>query len=167
MIKLQMVPEGPDEIIRWYGVPGRVEGKRFVADREWIAENLKYFKLSFPLRQSWDYKQIQGFYIHKKVGPAMIDALEEVRNVYGMAYMRLKALDYWGGCHNPRLKRGSREPSTHAFAISIDYCPDLGKMGDPSRMPWHIVEAFIKRGFEWGGLWREPDGMHFQACTMY
>jgi hypothetical protein len=25
-----------------------------------------------------------------------------------------------------------------------------------------LVRCFAEAGFEWGGLWRTPDGMHFQ-----
>jgi hypothetical protein len=167
MIKLQTVPDGIDRIVGYYGSPGYVENGKFIQDKEWVGENVGWFGLSFPLRQSWDLREIRGFWINKKVGPAMIDALDEIKDTFGLSFMRRNGLDLWGGCHNPRLKRGDYDPSTHAWAIAIDYCPDLGKLGNPSNMPWVIVDAFTKRRFDWGGLWDFRDGMHFQACTGY
>ena len=167
MLKLEYIPNGIGEILEYYGSPGKVERGRFVVDRNWIADNLAWFGFAFPLRQSWDLKEIRGFYIHKKIGPVMIDAIEEIHEIYGLSYMRRHGLDYWGDCHNPRLKRTNPEPSTHAWAIAIDYVPALGALEDPPTTPWFVVEAFTKRGFSWGGLWDHSDGMHFQACEGY
>ena len=168
MYKLAQVPDGLQAIMALYGVPGRMENGRYVADRAWVAENLARFYLSFPLRQSWPpYSELRSFYAHKLVGHVMIDALEEIHDFYGLSFMRRHGLDYWGGVYNPRLKTGGSEPSAHAWAVAIDYCPELGQRGDPPRMPWPIVDAFTKRGFEWGGLWETPDGMHAQAARGY
>jgi hypothetical protein len=167
MNALTYVPEGLDEILDYYGVPGRMIGQKFKADQKWKAENLAYYGFSFPLYRSWDQIEIKGFTIHKKVGAAMIDALEEIWDIYGLGRMQHHHLDQWGGCYNPRKKRRSKELSTHAWAISLDFLPDLGPLGEPPRLPWHVVHAFTKRGFIWGGEWRQPDGMHFQACKGY
>lgn len=168
MFKLEGVPQGLTAILDTYGTPGYTEKGKFVVDQAWAKENLQYYVLPFPLRQSWDLKEIRGFWIHKKVGHAMVDALEEIKEFYGLAFMRKHGLDLWGGCYAPRFKRtDSQEPSAHAWAIAIDMCPELGQLGASPTMPWHVVEAFVKRGFEWGGLWDDPDGMHFQACGGY
>ena len=89
MIILEQVPKGIEAIVDYYGKPGLVENNKFIPDREWIANNMAWFGLLFPLRQSWDYKKIEGFYINKKVGPAMIDALEEIRNIYSLGFICL------------------------------------------------------------------------------
>ena len=164
MLKLDHIPNGIGEIIEYHGAAGKIVDGKFKVDGDWFAENVKVFHLSFPLRQSWDQREIRAFHAHKKVGPVMVDALEEIFALYGLRLMRLHSLDLFGGVYNPRMKTGSNEPSTHSWAIPIDLCPNLGPYGEVSRIPWPIVEAFLKRGFE--NLWN-GDGMHFQACEGY
>ena len=164
MLKLEYVPKGIDEIVDYYGTAGRIVDGQFKVDPDWFTENVEVFHLSFPLRQSWDYRELRAFHAHKKVGAPMVDALEEIHGFYGLQLMRLYDLDFWGGVYNPRLKRGSREPSAHAWAIAIDLCPGLGPYDEPTRIPWPIVEAFLKREFV---NLPENDGMHFQGCEDY
>lgn len=160
MHKLEYVPNGLPEIMSYYGTPGRMINGHFQADQKWKQDNLQYFGLPFPLRQSWDQKEIRGFWIHRKVGPAMVDALEEIWGLYGLGRMQHHNLDQWGGCYNPRMKTGANELSTHAWAIAIDFLPKLGPYGEPSRVPWPVVEAFRKRGF----VNLQGDAMHHQAA---
>lgn len=164
MVVLDHVPEGLAEIESYYGKAGEVVEGDFRANAEWVKENLAVFEVVFPLRQSWDLREIRGFHAHIKVGLAIVDALNEIKDFYGLAYMRRHGLDYYGGVYNPRCKRGSWQPSTHAWGIAIDYCPGLGPMGERSLMPWPIVDAFLRRGFE---NLPKTDGMHFQACREY
>jgi hypothetical protein len=164
MLRLDTIPKGIVEIIEFYGIAGRILNGQFKVNSDWFIENVKVFQLSFPLRQSWDSREIRSFLAHRKVGAVMADALEEIYRFYGLRQMRLHGLDHWGGVYNPRLKRGSREPSTHAWAIAIDYLPGLGPYDEPTRIPWPIVDAFLKRGFT---NLPKNDGMHFQACEGY
>jgi hypothetical protein len=164
MLKLETIPNGIDEIVKVYGAAGRILDGTFKADPAWFKDNVEVFHLSFPLRQSWDYREIRAFHAHKKIGAVMVDALEEIHEFYGLQLMRRHGLDFWGGVYNPRLKRGSSEPSAHAWAIAIDYCPGLGPYDEPTRIPWPIVDAFLKRGFV---NLPENDGMHFQGCEDY
>ena len=165
---LERIPDGLEEILAVYGTPGFVEEGRFVPNQTWIRENLRRFNLSFPLHESWSpYRTLTSFLAHRLVGDAMVDALEEIQDYFGLGRMQHHGLDYWGGVYNPRMKTGEDEPSLHAWAVAIDYCPALGPYGEPSRMPWVVVEAFTKRGFEWGGLWQVRDGHHFQMASGY
>ena len=162
---LAQVPQGYAEVEALYGVAGQEVAGGFAPDRAWAQANLQRFALSFPMRESWaPYRSLTSFIAHRLVGAAMADALEEVCAYYGLGRLQHYGLDYWGGVHNPRLKTGQKVPSLHAWGVAIDVCPALGPFGEPSRMPWVVVEAFTKRGFEWGGLWRVPDGHHFQAA---
>jgi len=163
MLKLEYVPHGIEDIVRYYGAPGQLVKDKFKVNMDWFTENVKVFHLSFPLRQSWNQQEIRAFHAHKKVGAVMADALEEIYTFYGLRMMRRHGLDSWGGIYNPRLKRRSGEPSTHAWGIAIDYCPELGPHNEPGRVPWVVVDAFLKRGF----INLLDDQMHFQACEEY
>lgn len=151
---LEYVPHGIEPIINYYGDP---------QDTDWFKDNIIVCHLPFSLRQSWNGVRIDRFHVHKFIMEAMRDALLEIDAYGGMVFLRQHDLDMWGGVYSDRNKRGSNIPSTHSFGIAIDYCPDLGPLKEPSRMPSFIVEAFSSRGFE--NI--KNDGMHFQACTGY
>ncbi len=164
MVKLEQVPEGLEGIIARYGVCGSAGPEIFLPDRTWVSENIRLFHLPVPLRRSWDLVEITTMPAHRLVGDAMVDAIAEIYEFYGLATMRMHSLDLWGGVYNPRFKRGSRQPSTHAWGIAIDWCPALGPFGERTRLPWPIVEAFLHRGFE---NLPASDGMHFSASRGY
>ncbi len=155
MIALQHVPDGIEEIIDYYGDPQE--------DDDWFKNNIVICQLPFSLRQSWNGVRVDRFHVHKLVEPAMKDSLMEIEEYAGIIFLRKNNLDQYGGVYNDRNKRGSNIPSTHSWGIALDYCPDLGGMGEPSRIPYFIVKAFIKRGF----INLKMDGQHNQACSSY
>lgn len=160
MIKLAHIPHGVDEIKETYGDPG---------DDLWARDNLGTFALPFPLRLSWDPGTlVYSVIAHRLVGGAIVDALDEIGQFKGGAYLERNKLNRFGGIYNRRAKRGIDQPSTHTWAIAIDLNPDKAPLGgDPNGQPRFIVGAFTKRGFVWGGNFARPDGMHFQACGGY
>jgi hypothetical protein len=93
----------------------------------------------------------------------------EIAAFYGPDFHRLD-LDLFGGCFNFRFMCGAHNLSTHSWGIAVDYLPDRGRLGsreDAETYPQHVREAFVKRGFVWGGDWKTPDAMHYQACMGY
>jgi hypothetical protein len=159
MRMLKVVPEGLEEIIEVYG-------DCYAAG--WYQDNTVWQRSPFAMRLSWAPSvRIGGFIAHALVGPVIADALTEIRDFGGLEFLRENSYDLWGGCLNMRAKRDGVGTSTHAWGIAADYCPHLGQMGVKPKLPSFIVEAFTKRGFVWGGTWKTPDGMHFQACNGY
>ena len=161
-MRLEHVPNGYQEIVEYYGYPGDIDAKgNAKVDAHWYKNNIAYFAIGMKLRRSWDQEVITGFIMHKKIAPALIDALHAIRDYGGQNFLGVHELDQWGGVFNPRWKRGTKEPSTHFFGIAIDFNPHLGPMGEKGRMPGFIMDAFIERGF----INLEMDRMHFQGCT--
>jgi hypothetical protein len=157
MKKLVTVPEGYDEIVEEFGD---------CHSADFYKENIVWQRSPIILRLSWDKAvRIGGFLAHRLVGPVIADAITELRDFGEMDYLKENDYDLWGGCFNPRGKRGGGGTSTHSWGIAVDWCPALGPMGGPTRMPQFIVDAFVKRGFVWGGDWEKTDGMHFQAAS--
>lgn len=104
-----------------------------------------------------------NFFGHKYIADAVIEAFDEILDIYGLDFIRKNNLDNYGGCYEPRASRGSSRISVHSWGLAVDYLPHLGRLGKPPLIPYHIVQAFRNRGFEWGGDWNRPDGMHFTA----
>jgi hypothetical protein len=167
MVTLLEPPVGLDQIIDEFGNPDR--NGDWILDPEFYECRTTVLRLPFPLRISWgDHRLIERIRCHTDIGCVLVDALEEIKAFRGVEYLQGNGYDFFGGCFNFRPTRGaSGRLSTHAWGIAIDINPQLGPLGKPSRQPKFIVRAFTRRGFQWGGEWSRPDGMHFQACKGY
>jgi hypothetical protein len=71
-------------------------------------------------------------------------------------------LKTWDGCFNIRTKRGASSISIHAWALAIDINASWNGFGKTPTMSKELVQCFTDAGFDWGGNWTKPDGMHFQ-----
>jgi len=121
--------------------------------------------LPFELRASWNGVAITSFWGHEYIADAVIDALQEILQIYGKQFIREHSLNEYGGCYSNRDARGADRKSVHAWGLAVDYMPSRGPFGEPPMTPALVVEAFTKRGFIWGGHWDYPDGMHMSAVV--
>jgi len=72
----------------------------------------------------------------------------------------------WDGCFNIRKKRGGNSLSLHSWAIAIDINATWNGFGQVPTMSSQLVKCFTDAGFDWGGTWSKPDGMHFQLKSI-
>lgn len=72
----------------------------------------------------------------------------------------------WDGCFNIRRKRGGLSASLHSWGLAIDVNAAYNRMGRTPTLSPEFVRCFTDAGFEWGGVWRIPDGMHFQLARL-
>ncbi|UAB84980.1 M15 family metallopeptidase [Zunongwangia sp. SCSIO 43204] len=72
----------------------------------------------------------------------------------------------WDGCFNIRKQRGYNTWSLHAWAIAIDINAARNPLGQVPVMSPALVKCFTDNGFDWGGTWSRPDGMHFQLSRI-
>lgn len=68
----------------------------------------------------------------------------------------------WDGCFNIRSKRVNQALSLHSWGLAIDINALWNQLGKTPTLPANVVLCFLEAGFEWGGTWDTPDGMHFQ-----
>jgi hypothetical protein len=71
-------------------------------------------------------------------------------------------LETFDGCHSIRPSKGGNQWSQHAYGLALDFNAASNQYGQEPTMDLGIVKCFAESGFEWGGLWSTPDGMHFQ-----
>lgn len=88
-------------------------------------------------------------------------------------------LKTWDGCFNIRSIRGYEQKynrlikekkfdeaiqylSLHAWGCAIDINAKENPLGKQPKMSRELVECFTDAGFDWGGTFSRPDGMHFQ-----
>jgi hypothetical protein len=72
----------------------------------------------------------------------------------------------WDGCFNIRRKRGATSMSLHSWGLAIDINAAWNGFGKPPTMSPELVKCFTDAGFDWGGKWSRPDGMHFQIAKL-
>jgi len=72
----------------------------------------------------------------------------------------------YDGCFNIRKKRGATSSSLHSWGIAIDINAAWNQFGKPPTMSAELVKCFTDAGFDWGGKWSKPDGMHFQLARV-
>ena len=72
----------------------------------------------------------------------------------------------WDGCFNIRRKRGAASSSLHSWGIAIDINAAWNRFGKTPTMSPELVKCFTDAGFDWGGVWKKPDGMHFQLAKI-
>ena len=75
-------------------------------------------------------------------------------------------LKTWDGCFNIRKKRGGATSSLHSWGIAIDVNAAWNGFGKTPTMSPEMVKCFTDAGFDWGGTWKKPDGMHFQLAKL-
>jgi hypothetical protein len=155
----------------FYGDPGvtPVEGKPGVyrANPEWMVKNLVTIVPPFTVK--YDGSPVKGITIHKKCSESLAKILQEIHEASGK---NDDVLTQWGinkfsGSFVPRLKRGLTTPSMHSWGCAIDFDAERNKLGDPDghfRNVPPVLNAFAKEGWVWGGKWKRPDAMHFQAA---
>lgn len=148
----------------FYGDP---RGDAGGAHTRWENENLT--RIRPPFNMFYEGRWVSSLLIHRKCA----DSLHRVLSTIWLdANEDQSLIDEWGvsvyaGCYNYRLIRGGNRLSMHAYGCAIDLDPERNGLGD--RTPNfanhpHIIEAFESEGWEWGGRWSRPDGMHFQAA---
>ena len=75
----------------------------------------------------------------------------------------LKTFD---GCFNIRRKRGGISSSLHSWGLAVDVNAAWNRMGRKPTLSPEFVKCWTDAGFEWGGRWTIPDGMHFQLARI-
>jgi len=101
-------------------------------------------------------------YCHRHLMPILAQAVD---------YIIERKLDEqvktWDGCFNVRAKKGnSSSMSLHSWGLAVDICASWNGFGAVPTMSPELVACFTDAGFDWGGGWKRPDGMHFQIKVL-
>lgn len=78
----------------------------------------------------------------------------------------VKELKTWDGCFNIRKMRGLNSMSLHSWGIAIDVNAAWNQLNKTPTLTLGFVKCFTDAGFDWGGLWKRSDGMHFELASI-
>ena len=116
----------------------------------------------------WDIpSELEHGHIPKKLycNKAMVTPLSAaLKNVIDRGLV--EQIKTWDGCFNVRSKRGATSQSLHSWGIAIDINAAWNGFNKKPTMSPELVKCFTDAGFDWGGTWSKPDGMHFQLSSI-
>jgi hypothetical protein len=143
----------------------------------WYAANIVMVDAVLPLH--YGKVAVHKIAVHRKCADSLTRVLQGVAKRYYEAGHQISgqsasvdAMDRSGvtafdGSFCFRCMRGGNSLSMHSYGIALDF--------DAAHNPFHgkprftpasiLVQEFEREGWTWGGRWRNPDGMHFQAAT--
>lgn len=134
----------------------------------WERRNLTQIRPPWPMVLSWDKaRPVLNITCHKSVARSLVCVLDRINRLAAPEQIRKDGLNLFGGCYCYRPRRTSARLSLHAYGAAIDLDPDRNAMGTPPKkaaMPGYAIEAFEAAGWRWGGNWKNPDPMHFEAA---
>jgi hypothetical protein len=112
----------------------------------------------------WDVPQLLEIGVIPKRIYCNRDMVEPLGNAFAALIVSgaVNELRTWDGCFNIRNKRNGGTPSLHSWGVALDVNAAWNRMGQKPTLSTQFVECFTKNGFDWGGNWSKPDGMHFQ-----
>jgi hypothetical protein len=82
------------------------------------------------------------------------------KNLVASGYV--KELKTFDGCVCVRPMTSGNGWSVHSWGLAIDFNALRNAYGAKPTFSAGFVKCFTDAGFEWGGNWHTPDGMHFQ-----
>ncbi len=137
----------------------------------WKEQYLTFIHTPYPMRLAWDTDTIvTRIRCHKRIAESLERVLKNILLHYGsVEAVRAARMDLFGGCYEFRAVRGHNWLSTHAWGAAIDLDPERNGLGvkyneAKNMMPMAVVRLFESEGWQWGGLWKRGDAMHFQAA---
>lgn len=150
-----------------YGTPDK--NGDGLPDIDWYNENIVKIAPPYPMYWSWNKEPVRTISIHTVCADSLQRCLSGIAKNFKESEIKKYRLNECGGGYNFRLMRGGRNLSVHSWGAAIDIAPSLNWLGrayNPLKgmMPLLAVQIFNNEGWTWGGLWKRPDAMHFQAC---
>ena len=157
-----------NKVDEFYGNPRGANGRESAA---WVRQNIVALRCPWKLVTSWDQQPVRAISIHQKCAESLGKVLSQIWANAGQDQAKINewGMNLYGGGFNFRLMRGSNRLSMHSWGCAIDFDPSRNGLGDVTPNFEHIPEvltAFAAEGWVWGGRWRRPDGMHWQAATV-
>jgi hypothetical protein len=132
----------------------------------WERAFLTKLDLPYVMRLAWKPEVlVRTIAVNQMVRKSLAQCLHDIQVKMGPAKIKEFGLDLFGGCYCFRQRRTSQSLSIHSWAAAIDLNPAANPLGKKGIMPPEVVDIFEGAGWTWGGRWKYPDPMHFEATS--
>ena len=145
---------------KWHDDPARKGAITIPGD--WILHNLARIAPPLPIPAP-SGRLIREITCHHLIADQLTSALAYIRDHHLGDHIHT-----WDGCWVPRHMNWnpSKPLSSHSWGIAFDINAAQFPFGLRRQQEPSLVNALAKFGFEWGGNWRVPDSMHFEAIVI-
>ena len=136
----------------------------------WKFQHLTQIETFYPMVLAWDAaKRVKRITCHEKIADSLTRILQQLANEFKDRYEET-GINRFGGVYEFRRVSGSSKLSLHAYGAAIDLDPERNGRGKPydggiNMIPQGVVEIFKAEGWKWGGDFKNPDCMHFEATS--
>lgn len=164
------MPEWPhqSEVDQFYGNP---RGQNGGPSARWESANIIRIPIPWKLVTAWDFSPVSRIRIHQRCSDSLIQILDQIWIASGEDQKKINewGMNLYAGGYNFRMMRGSSRLSMHSWGCAVDFDSARNSFGDTTpnfaNIP-AVLNAFAAEGWTWGGTWRKPDGMHWQAADV-
>ncbi|WP_040097376.1 M15 family metallopeptidase [Aeromonas australiensis] len=156
------------EVDTFYGNP---RGRNGEASAKWESENIVRIKTPWKLVTAWDFAPVSSIRVHRRCSESLIAVFEQIWAAAGNDQLKINewGMNLFAGGYNFRLMRGGTRLSMHSWGCAVDFDSSRNSFGDSTpnfqNIP-AVLTAFESQGWTWGGKWKKPDGMHWQAASV-
>ena len=153
----------------FYGNP---KGSNGDVNPTWESANIVRVKTPWDLVTAWDFMPVtKGVRIHKDCSASLARIFDLIWDAANKDQLKINewGMNLYAGGYNYRLMRGSSKLSMHSWGCAVDFDSSRNSFGDKTpnfaQIP-AVLDAFNSEEWTWGGKWRKPDGMHWQAADI-
>jgi len=152
----------------FYGDPRGADGE---VNKKWESANIVRIAPPWQLVTAWDFKPVSAVRVHKKCSVSLAAVFDAIWAASGQSQDRINewGMQLYAGGYIFRPMRTSTRLSMHSWGCAIDFDSSRNYQEDTTpnfaNIP-AVLDAFAAEGWTWGGRWRKPDGMHWQAAAI-
>lgn len=156
------------EVDAFYGNPRGIDGD---ANKSWEKKNIVKLPAPWKLVTAWDFQPVRGIRIHQRCADSLDRVLQSIWLKAGKSDQKIMewGMHLYAGGFSFRLMRGGTNLSMHSWGCAVDFDSARNSFGDSTpnfgTLP-AVTEAFAAEGWTWGGSWKKPDAMHWQAADL-
>lgn len=138
---------------------GKIENGKWANESKWMGLLDIPERIALGWKNSATGKPTYRIYCNKDMYEPLLAALESVSK-RGL----LHELKTFNGCFQIRKVRGMTSQSAHSWGLAVDVNSETNGLGCVPTLSAEFVRCFTGVGFDWGGFFKRPDGMHFSFC---
>ncbi|ALN88297.1 D-alanyl-D-alanine carboxypeptidase family protein [Lysobacter capsici] len=157
-----------NDVDEFYGDPRGGDGQ---ANATWVGKHIVKLQTPWALVTAWDFMPVRNIRVHEKCADSLSAVFARIWDAAGQQQQKINewGMNLYAGGFNYRVMRGSSRLSMHSWGCAVDFDSARNAFGDKTpafALIPPVLEAFDSEGWTWGGRWRKPDGMHWQAAHL-